>query len=104
MNADYDVGDDFAAWCDDGYAELAEAHVYLVVGEGGKCVAQKWGEEDEGYYGVVDVVVYFELQGVQSELHGRNYCKEGTSMNEKVAKHKMGAGGNGRKKWFEWRK
>jgi hypothetical protein len=57
--ADNDVGNDFAAGPDGGYTELAKAHVYRVVEEGGEGVAYKWGEEYEGNYCVVYVVVDF---------------------------------------------
>jgi hypothetical protein len=61
MYTDNHVGDDFAGRSDGGYTQLSKAHVYGVVEEGGESVAYKWGEEYEGNYCVVYVVVDFKL-------------------------------------------
>lgn len=60
--ANYTVGDDLADGADGPYAQLAEAHVYFVIEEGGQSVAHEGGEEDEGDDGVVYAVVDFELR------------------------------------------
>ena len=50
--------------------------MYCVVAEGSESVAEKGGEEDERYYGVVDIIVYFEL----CEF---SWCEDGDETNER---------------------
>ena len=46
MKGDYEVADDFAEWCHEGDATLAEAQVEGVVEERGGGVAEEGDEED----------------------------------------------------------
>jgi hypothetical protein len=59
MGARDSVGNQFADRCNYANPELAILHVDLVVEKCGECVTYEGSEEDQGYDGVVDVVVRF---------------------------------------------
>lgn len=63
VQREQEVGDDAAERREEGGAALAEVRVDGLREEGGKGVASKGGEEEEGYYGIGNVVVDFELLG-----------------------------------------
>lgn len=59
MSARDSIGNKFADRCNDAHSELSILHVNLVVEKCSECVAYEGSEKDQGYDGIVDVVVRF---------------------------------------------
>ena len=66
MTSHGDKADKAAEGAEDGDATLAEVVMYVVVEEGGKEITDEGREEEQGYDGIRDVVVSFNLGVCQS--------------------------------------
>lgn len=62
MKAEDQISDETARWCDDRDASLPKSHVYEVVTQCRRCVAQERTEEDQGNNRVCEVVIPLEVR------------------------------------------